>query len=133
MPIGHIRNDVEFKFDEFTLSLKNYDISFCRSTCSLSQKSFRTQTWCLSANIFAVIIYISWWTQNLLDVSAGRISNEMYWTDMLSTFAIAKCYSNPIDKNFLPHATHRQLITTHDELKAKRKLTPLLRPDISKS
>lgn len=57
----------------------------------------------------------------------------MYGTDRLSAFEISKWYLKLIDNTFLPQVKPDEIITVRDELKAKRKLTLMLRSNTSKN
>lgn len=63
----------------------------------------------------------------LLAASAVRISNEMYGSETMSSFELAKGYTLPVDANGLPQVTPPELIQARDTLVAKRKLTLMLR------
>lgn len=66
-------------------------------------------------------------------VSAVRIYNDLYGSDVLSSFEITKRYTNPIDHSFLPQTTQEELNTARDDLKAKRKLTHIFRTNATKT
>lgn len=62
----------------------------------------------------------------LHSVSADRISNEMYGSDTLSAYEIAKGFAKLNDFSFLFKATIFELIYAHDEINAKQNLTQIL-------
>lgn len=60
---------------------------------------------------------------SLFALSAVRISDELYGSNILSSFEIAKGYSKPIYHSFLLQYTPGKLVNVSNGLKTKRKLT----------
>lgn len=62
----------------------------------------------------------------LLALSAVRISNDLYGSDTLSAFEMAKGYTKPISSDSSCAPVHEEIIRAHDILVAKRKLNKIL-------
>ncbi len=63
----------------------------------------------------------------LLAMQAVTISNDLYGSDTVSSFEMAKGFTKPISEFNEPIPIPEELISAHEELKAKRKLNLILR------
>lgn len=66
-------------------------------------------------------------SDSLHAIRSIRISNDLYGSDTLSAFEMAKGYSKPLVANQRPIQVDAELQAAHDELIAKRKLTLIMR------
>lgn len=63
----------------------------------------------------------------LMAYRAIRISNDLYGSDVLSSFELAKGFTKPLDEKDGLNVISNDLIDAHDTIKAKRKLNLILR------
>ena len=63
-------------------------------------------------------------------IRSVRMSNDLYGTDTLSAYEMAKGYTKPVIAGQLPIAVDDELQKAHEELIAKRKLTLILRSKV---
>lgn len=66
-------------------------------------------------------------SDNLHAIRAIRISNDLYGSDTLSAYEMAKGFTKPLCVDQKPRPVDEELRNAHDELIAKRKLTLILR------
>ena len=55
-----------------------------------------------------------------------RISNDLYWTDVCSSFELAKEFTRPLETGQLPKIVPEDLLNARDTIMAKRKLNLIL-------
>jgi len=58
---------------------------------------------------------------------ALRISNDLYGNDVMSSQELAKGYTRPVESGNVPRIVPKEIREAHENLKAKRKLTLILR------
>lgn len=61
------------------------------------------------------------------DLSAVRISNDLYGTDVISAFEAEKGYRRPVQPDMPPVTVDSELLQAHGNLIARRKLKRILR------
>ena len=132
-PPGSVQGDLAFQHDQFQAFLTMYGIDFRPVAPRRHHKNLLEPKHGVIRAIFLRLRNASPNSDiKLHAVTAVRISNEMYGTDTLSSFEIAKGYTKPVDNTILPQSTPQELLDAHHELKAKRKLTLMLRSQVSK-
>lgn len=66
-------------------------------------------------------------SESLIVQQTFRIANDLYGNDVLSSSELAKGYTRPINKGVRPKILPEEIVTAHEALIAKRKLTLILR------
>jgi len=61
-----------------------------------------------------------------------RISNDLYGNDVMSAHELAKGYTRPIENGNVPRCVPKEVVQAQEDLKAKRKLTLILRSKTSR-
>lgn len=127
-PPSQVQGDLAFRFPKFTDFLAKCNISFRPVPPRRHHKNLLEPKHGVIRAVYLRLKSASP-SENtgLLTVSAVRISNELYGSDTMSSFELAKGYTKPIDDSFFPQGVSEDIVAAHEELVAKRKLTLLLR------
>lgn len=129
-----VQGDLAFRHNEFQEFLAQYGTSFRPVPPRRHHKNLLESKHGFIRAIFLRLKSASASTSPaLLATMSVRISNEMYGSDTMSSFELAKCYSKPVDSSCLPKVTPKELIDARDCLLAKRKLTLMLRSQATRA
>lgn len=126
-PPGAVKGDISVRFDEFQSFLAQYDIAFLPVPRQRHHKNLlEPKHGVIRSNFYSLKSASLLSDVKLLSVTAVRILNELYGSDTLSALEIVEGFSKPIDNFFPPKFTPPDVVSAHDESKAKRKLTFML-------
>lgn len=127
-PPESVQGDQAFAKTEFTDYLKNNSISFRPVPSRRHHKNTLEPKHGIIRSIFLRLLSASPEAdKTVLALHAVRISNDLYGSDTLSSFEIAKGYTKPINPDETPQKITEELVRARDILSAKRKLTLIMR------
>ncbi len=120
--------DQAFDNSEFKRYFSSYDIE-CRPIPARrhNKNALESKHRIIRDILLLLNYYINEKEHPLLVQQALRISNDLYGNDVISSHELAKDYTRPIDFGCPPKIIPEEIRKAHDVLKAKRKLTKIMR------
>lgn len=126
------QGDLAFSHKEFLDYLKFYDISSHRVP---SAGNYKNVLYLKPRVILLIFVHLpssspSTHLQGLV-ASAVQISSALYWSDIMSSFKLAKGSLKPLDVSCLPITCSPELVAAHETNVAKRKLMLMYRSNVT--
>lgn len=133
-PPNSIHVDGAFQNEIMKLFLSRYDVEMRPVPPRRHSKNPIEPRYCIIRSIFLRLKHSEPNVSDYLHaVRAIRISNDLYRSDTLSAYEMAKGYTKPLSVGQKPIPVDDELRNAHDELIAKRKLTRILRSNVYSS
>ena len=126
-PPSTVLGDAAFKRDVFINFLRMNDTEFCPIPPRRHNKNVLESKHGVIRGIFLRLLNEDQSNAELAAVQAVPISNDLYGSDILSSFEMAKGFTKPVVSDAQARPLHPDLMNAQLQLEAKRKFTRILR------